>query len=101
MNAYFSGRLNNPDIRIELTYGEETDMEGAYAVMETLQPNDAVTVVDVTGTITQSDITIEKCSDLDLKGLSHMHYVGCLLTSMRDAQILWQTRMSATCTERN
>jgi hypothetical protein len=66
MNAYFSGELDYPDIRIELTYGEETDMEGANEVMETLHPDDTVIVVDVTGAPTDSDITIEKCSDHDL-----------------------------------
>jgi hypothetical protein len=67
MNAYFSGELDYPNVRIELTYGEETDMEGAYEVMETLHPDDTVIVVDVTGTKTDSDITIEKCSDPELR----------------------------------
>ena len=85
MNAYFSGELDYPNVRIELTYGEETDMEGAYKVMETLHTNDTVIVIDVTGTMTDSDITIEKCSDPDLKvfitdaliGLKADIYEGC------------------------
>lgn len=36
MNAYFSGRMNLPNLRIELTYGEETDMAGAREVLGTL-----------------------------------------------------------------
>jgi hypothetical protein len=36
MNAYFSGRMDAPNLRIELTYGEETGMAGAYEVLETL-----------------------------------------------------------------
>ncbi len=62
MNAYFSGELDHPGIRIELTYGEETDMEGAYDVLRTLSPEDVVVVIDVTGTKTDCDITIEKCA---------------------------------------
>jgi len=85
MNAYFSGFINNPYTRIELTYGEETDMEGAYEVMETLNPNDTVIVVVVTGTPTKSDIVIEKCSDQNMKkfitealsGISFDIYSGC------------------------
>ncbi len=85
MNAYFSGKLVYSNIRIELTYGEETDMEGAYEVLETLNPDDTVIVVDVTGAKTESDITIEKCSEPGLKqfvinalqGLSFDLYEGC------------------------
>jgi len=85
MNAYFSGELDYPNIRIELTYGEESDMEGAYEVMETLHHDDIVIVVDVTGTRTKADITIEKCSDPEfigfiteaLKGISYDLYEGC------------------------
>lgn len=67
MNAYFSGELDYPNIRIELTYGEESNMKGAYEVMETLHKDDTVIVVDVTGTLTDSDITIEKCYDPEVK----------------------------------
>ena len=85
MNAYFSGQFDYPDIRIELTYGEETDMEGAYKVMDSLHSYDTVIVIDVTGAETVSDITIEKCSDPGmkafisdaLKGLSYELYEGC------------------------
>jgi len=85
MNAYFSGRLDLPNVRVELTYGEETDMEGAYEVLDTLSPNDTVVVVDVTGANTQRDFTIEKCAsramqdfvNKALKGMSYDLYEGC------------------------
>ncbi len=50
MNAFFSGRLHSDLIRIELTYGEETDMDGARMVLDSLSDDDTVIVVDVTGT---------------------------------------------------
>ena len=61
MRAFFSGRMNHDCVRIELTHGEETDFAGAIAVRETLSRKDMVAVVDVTGTPTRADITIEKC----------------------------------------
>jgi len=63
MNAYFSGRMHQDYFRIELTYGEEDDFEGALEVRETLSRSDAVIVVDVTGTPTDKDFVIEKCRD--------------------------------------
>ncbi len=63
MKSYFSGKLNCENIRIELTYGEETGMEGAREVLKSLHKNDVAIVVDVTGIPTLKDITIEKCSD--------------------------------------
>jgi len=63
MQAYFSGKINYGNVRIELTYGEEDGMEGAYKVLKSLHKNDVVIVVDVTGIPTKKDITIEKCSD--------------------------------------
>src|SRR4030042_5225640 len=60
MNAYFSGRLDLPNVRVELTYGEETDMEGAYEVLDTLSPNDTVVVVEGTGANTQGGFRSEK-----------------------------------------
>lgn len=63
MKAYFSGRLNRDWLRIELTYGEETDFAGAIAVRETITQNDFVVVVDVTGAEIEGDFTIEKCTD--------------------------------------
>jgi len=85
MNAYFSGMMDLPCLRIELTYGEETDMEGAYEVLQTLSENDVVVVVDVTGTLTNCDITIEKCASPEmqtfvtgaLEGMSYRLYEGC------------------------
>lgn len=79
MQAYFSGQLNFPNVRIELTYGEEVDMAGAYEVLETLSPDDTVIVVDVTGTPTNKDIVIEKCESLTMrtfveKALNEMSY---------------------------
>jgi hypothetical protein len=61
MKAYFSGRLNKSYLRLELTYGEEKEFEGAYEVLKTLHKNDVVLVVDVTGTPTQKDCVFEKC----------------------------------------
>lgn len=61
MKAYFSGRMHQNYLRIELTYGEEVDMAGAKQVLETLAPEDVVAVVDVTGTPTDRDFVIEKC----------------------------------------
>ncbi|MBN2201707.1 hypothetical protein JW777_07135 [bacterium] len=63
MDAYFSGGLDREGVRIELTYGEETDFGGAKAVRRTLSKEDTVVVVDVTGAKTRADITIEKCAD--------------------------------------
>lgn len=63
MQAYFSGKINYENVRIELTYGEEDGMEGAYKVLKSLHKNDVAIVVDVTGIPTAKDITIEKCSD--------------------------------------
>ena len=85
MNAYFSGRMPPEALRIELTCGEESDMEGAYEVQRTLSRDDVVVVVDVTGTETDRDITIEKCRSprmqrfvgTALEGLSYELYERC------------------------
>ncbi len=85
MQAFFSGRLDHDHVRIELTAGEETDLAGAYAVLESLIPEDVVVVVDVTGTVTERDLVIEKCaSDAmqrfvhgALAGLSYELFAGC------------------------
>ena len=85
MSAYFSGRMTSDSLRIELTYGEETAMEGACEVRKTLSPDDVVVVVDVTGTVPERDITIEKCRSPRmrrfvseaLEGLSYALYEGC------------------------
>lgn len=85
MKSYFSGKLDYEDVRIELTYGEETGMDGAYAVLRTLSKNDMAIAVDVTGTPTEKDIVIEKCSDPEmkkfmaeaLKGISYDLYADC------------------------
>jgi hypothetical protein len=42
-------------------------MEGARSVAETLTPADVVIVIDVTGTRTDKDITIEKCPNERLR----------------------------------
>jgi hypothetical protein len=67
MQAYFSGKMNYGNTRIELTYGEEDGMEGAYKVLKSLHKNDVAIVVDVTGIPTKKDITIEKCSNKWMK----------------------------------
>jgi hypothetical protein len=69
MTAYFSGRLPTRGVRIELTYGEEQGCFGAYEVMKTLSEDDVVIVVDVTGTPTDGDIVVEKCSDREMNAL--------------------------------
>ncbi len=61
MQAYFSGRLHFPYLRIELTYGEEVDFAGALEVLETVKSHDLIVVVDVTGTPTERDFVVEKC----------------------------------------
>jgi hypothetical protein len=78
MDAYFSGGLDQEGVRIELTYGEETDFGGAKAVRKTLSPEDTVVVVDVTGARTRADITIEKCADPET-----MRFVRKALAGMR------------------
>lgn len=67
MLAYFSGRINGEDVRIELTYGEEDEFQGAYEVLDTLSADDMVIVVDVTATPTKVDFVIEKCSNPDMR----------------------------------
>jgi hypothetical protein len=67
MLAYFSGRLPVAGVRIELTHGEEQGCLGAYEVMKTLDEEDVVLVVDVTGTPTDKDFVIEKCSHSGLR----------------------------------
>lgn len=69
MQAYFSGRLSQEHVRIELTYGEEEGCIGAREVLDSLNANDIVIVVDVTGADTSSDFTIEKCRDAALQAL--------------------------------
>ncbi len=85
MKAYFSGRITNKHTRIELTYGEEIDMEGAKKVASTLNENDTVIIVDVTATPTSKDLVIEKCKNIIMKdflvealnGLYYDLYADC------------------------
>ena len=85
MQAYFSGKMNRANVRIELTYGEEKGLLGAQEVAKTVKPDDIVLVVDVTGTPTQKDFVIEKCREPKLqeflrkalKGLSYDLYADC------------------------
>lgn len=85
MQAYFSGALSGHHVRLELTYGEETDMEGARVVCRTLRRTDLVVVVDVTGTPTERDFVIEECAEPStqafvreaLEGLSYDLYDYC------------------------
>ncbi len=67
MLAYFSGRMNQDYVRIELTYDEEGEFAGAYEVLETLDENDFVIVIDVTATPTQADIVFEKCRNPEIR----------------------------------
>lgn len=76
MQAYFSGRLDFEHVRIELTDGEEVDMDGALRVVETLTPRDVVVVVDVTATETERDLVIEKCATPAMQWLVHEALAG-------------------------
>jgi hypothetical protein len=67
LNAYFSGRLNKDYVRIEITYGEETDMEGARMVRKEVTPHDVVVVIDVTGVHTDKLFVVEKCFNAKLR----------------------------------
>lgn len=71
MRAYFSGRLDRGNVRIELTEGEEIDMAGAFRVRSTLEPEDVVVVVDVTGVETSRAFTVEKCAAPELAAFVH------------------------------
>ncbi len=85
MKAYFSGKISGNNVRIELTYGEEKGLLGAQEVAKTLNPDDVVLVVDVTGTPTEKDFVVEKCRDPKLQqflkkafaGLSYDLYPDC------------------------
>lgn len=63
MQAYFSGKMDVEQVRIELTWGEEIGLLGAKELVGSLDPKDLVVVVDVTGTPTKGDLVIEKCAD--------------------------------------
>ncbi len=76
MKAYFSGRMNGGGVRIELTYGEEKGLLGAREVAKTLEPEDIVLVVDVTGTPTGKDFVVEKCRDPELQGFLRKAFAG-------------------------
>lgn len=67
MKAYFSGEISFEYVRLELTYGEEVDMEGARQVAKDVTSNDLVIVVDVTATPTDKDFVIEKCKSKKVK----------------------------------
>jgi hypothetical protein len=85
MRAFFTGRMDPHCVRIELTHGEETDFAGAIDVRKTLNRKDMVAVVDVTGTPTKADITIEKCMNPKVRefvegaltGIRHEIFEGC------------------------
>ncbi len=85
MNAYFSGRIKRNGVRIELTYGEEIDYAGAYEVLDTLNPEDTVIVVDVTGVPTQKDFTIEKCQDPGLRAFLETALAGMSFDLFEDS----------------
>ena len=67
MKAFFSGKMFKDHVRIELTYGEEDDFEGAEEVLRTLRKHDMVVVVDVTGAKTSKDFLFEKCKDAKVR----------------------------------
>lgn len=85
MKAFFSGQMSSKDVRVELTYGEETDMEGAKQIAKQVKRDDLVIVVDVTSTPTEKDFVIEKCRSekvkeflkRSLEGFSYDIYKDC------------------------
>ncbi len=84
MTAFFSGRLVHHGVRIELTSGEETGMQGARAVAATLSPDDFVAVVDVTGVETDALVTIGKCASPRLQQFVRAALAGCRYTLFED-----------------
>ena len=68
LKAYFSGEIDFHYVRLELTYGEETDFAGAIEVAKDIQPDDLVIVLDVTATPTEKDFVIEKCKSDEVEG---------------------------------
>ena len=66
MQAYFSGKLPTKRIRCHITYGEEgedelgIDFKGAREILRTLNKNDVVIVIDVTGIPSRSFDLIQK-----------------------------------------
>ena len=54
MKAYFSGKLPQKGVRIEVTYGEETDMEGAKEVARTI--NVIARLIPMCNKLSQTDI---------------------------------------------
>jgi len=85
MKAYFSGRMDKPWVRIELTHGEERGMAGAKEVAAGLDESDMVIVIDVTGVDSDKDFVIEKCESRKLRnflnraleGMDFDIYRGC------------------------
>lgn len=85
INALFSGKMNYDHVRVEFTHGEEIDFAGAREVCKTMDKNDLVVVVDVTGTKIGKGFVIEKCKNniveqwlnKTLAGLPYMLYKNC------------------------
>ena len=85
MKAFFSGEMNSDNVKMVITYGEETDMAGAREEAAKLSPEDIAIVMDVTATPTDKDFVIEKCEnkkirnilDAALKEFSYDIYEGC------------------------
>ncbi|MFB3891958.1 MAG: hypothetical protein ACE15C_08035 [Phycisphaerae bacterium] len=85
MRAFFSGRLNREHVRVELTWGEERGLLGAKDLVGTLNRDDLIAVVDVTGSPTEKAVSIEKCRSPRVReflaeclaGLSCTIHEGC------------------------
>lgn len=85
MRAFFSGRLDRDDVRVELTWGEEKGLLGAQEVAVSLRADDVAIVIDVTGTPTDRDFVVEKCAHPRLRAwltaalgnLAYDLYPGC------------------------
>jgi hypothetical protein len=67
MNPHFSGKMDAPNLRIELGYGDEKSLPGAHEVLKTLSPDYVVVVVDVTGALIHCDLVIEKCASPEMQ----------------------------------
>jgi hypothetical protein len=67
LKAYFAGQFPQHGCRLEITYDEEVDMEGAKEVAATLNGNEVVIVIDVTGVRTTKNFTIEKLQNKRLR----------------------------------
>lgn len=82
MQAYFSGQLPPKQVQCQVTYGEEgningVDFAGAREIMNSLQENDFVAVIDVTGTCSRRVNKQTVCDDSSNIGHVVLEKVKC------------------------